>query len=179
MIHARPNMHIKCGNDGKRENSCIISGGSVHIDGTPFFGVGSNLTVHNFTVSGLTFEAASRHSVWINKPGNVVFNDCEFRDNVETTSPIYTDFTSNDGSDELSVTFEKSLFSGNVYSAPPAQPSVVVGNGISNRLTFQNCEFTNNTIIREVRETGTFNGCHASLSYSNSSPSVPTPRVSD
>ena len=147
MIHARPNLIVKCGDDGLRENSCVVKGGSVHVDGTSFFGVGSNTTVHNVTIAGVTFEGATKYSVWITKPGHVVFQDCEFRNDVEALSTVMADYSSSDGSDELVVAFEYTSFANNTYAGPPAQPAVVVGNGISNRLNFENCEFTNNDMV--------------------------------
>lgn len=124
------------------------------LDGTSFFGVESNLTVDNVTISGITFEGAGQYSGWITKPGHVLFQDCEFRSNVESLSTVMADYSSSDGSDELVVAFEYTSFANNTYGGKPAQPAVVVGNGISNRLTFENCEFTNNDMVtgnNEVR----------------------------
>lgn len=153
MIHIRPNMALKCGEDGKRENACVVRGGDVQVDGTPFFGMSNSSSVDNVTISGITFEGSTKHSVWINKPGHVVFQDCEFRDNTDAVSIVFADYSSSDES-ELTLTFEYTTFSGNLYSGPPAQPAVIVGNGISNRLVIENCKFmdndmmTNNTQVR-------------------------------
>jgi hypothetical protein len=77
-IPLRPNLHLKCGASGARENNCLIMSGDVQLDGTNFFGVGSE-TVDNVVIEGLTFLDGGKYQAWINKPGNVVFRNCEFR----------------------------------------------------------------------------------------------------
>jgi hypothetical protein len=78
MIQLRPNLHLKCGATGSRENKCLVASGDIQLDGTSLSGVPSN-NVDNVVITGLTFLDASQHTVWINKPGNVLFRDCEFR----------------------------------------------------------------------------------------------------
>jgi hypothetical protein len=78
MLSLRPNMHVKCGETGARDNSCLISGGDVQVDGTNLFTVGDG-TLDNVTLEGLTFISAGRHMAWLNKPGSVLFKDCVFR----------------------------------------------------------------------------------------------------
>lgn len=139
-------MVVKCGDEGTRENACVIRGGDVHVDGTGFFGIDTE-SVDNFTVSGVTFEGSNKHNVWFSKPGRVVFQDCEFRSSNASLSPVFGDYSTDVEGEELSITFVDSRFSDNVYSSPPAQPALAVGNGFNNRFTFQSCIFTNNIMI--------------------------------
>jgi hypothetical protein len=75
----RPNMHVRCGETGARENSCILLGGDVQVDGTNFFGVGNNLDLTNVVFEGFTFAGASKYSVYATKPGDITFIDCEWK----------------------------------------------------------------------------------------------------
>ena len=75
----RPNMHVRCGDSGVRENSCILAAGDVQVDGTNYFGVGNNLDLTNVVFEGITFAGASRYSVWATKPGDITFIDCEWK----------------------------------------------------------------------------------------------------
>jgi hypothetical protein len=81
MISLRPNLHIRCGATGSRNNRCLLEAGDVHIDGTTSFdGVNTSITAFpNVVISGLTFVNASKHVAWIDKPGSITFRDCEFR----------------------------------------------------------------------------------------------------
>lgn len=78
MIQLRPNLHIKCGASGSRENQCLVQSGDIQVDGTSMTGISSS-DVDNVVIKGLTFLDASQYMVKINKPGNVLFQDCEFR----------------------------------------------------------------------------------------------------
>lgn len=78
MLPLRSNMHIQCGDTGSRDNLCIINGGDVQADGTNLYSVPDG-TVDNVILEGLTFTGSMKHMVWINKPGDVLFKDCEFR----------------------------------------------------------------------------------------------------
>lgn len=75
----RPNMHVRCGETGARENSCILLGGDVQVDGTNYFGVGNNLDLTNVVFEGFTFVGANRYSVYATKPGDITFIDCEWK----------------------------------------------------------------------------------------------------
>ena len=74
----RPNMHIKCGDDGLRDNLCWFFEGDVHIDATEFRGI-TDPRVDNVIIEGIVFIGAFRHSLWATKPGSITFIDCEFR----------------------------------------------------------------------------------------------------
>jgi hypothetical protein len=76
MIHLRPNLHIQCGETGESTNNCIISGGSVQLDGTGFR---TNVTsLENVVITGLTFTNTLQSNVWIDRMGSVLFRDCIF-----------------------------------------------------------------------------------------------------
>jgi len=79
MIPLRPNLRIKCGDTGQKENNCFVKGGDVQVDGTHYFGVSASETLENVVLEGITFFSSERHSVWLTKPGDVVFRNCEFR----------------------------------------------------------------------------------------------------
>ena len=75
----RPNMHIRCGATGARENNCLVLGGDVQVDGTSYFGIGTDLDLTNVVFEGFTFAAATRYSVWATKKGDITFIDCEWK----------------------------------------------------------------------------------------------------
>lgn len=77
FIRVRPNLALKCGEDGKVTSNCIVIGGDVHIDGTNYFG-NKVSSVTNITIEGLTFMSAEKYSVWVTKPGDITFVDCVF-----------------------------------------------------------------------------------------------------
>jgi hypothetical protein len=74
----RPNMSIKCGEDGAIENLCWIAEGDVHMDATEFRGI-TDPTVDNVFIEGIVFINAARYSLWATKPGHITFTNCEFR----------------------------------------------------------------------------------------------------
>lgn len=147
MIPLRPNLHIKCGADGSRLNGCLVQGGTIQVDGTDNYGI-SQPRLDNVVLEGITFSDTRQHSAWFNKPGNVLFKDCEFRDNTKALTPVLADYYSADNRQtELSVTFLECAFDNNRYFGGPAQPALVVGNGLQNRLIFEVTTFTNNDMI--------------------------------
>ena len=88
MIHLRPNLHIQCGDSGESANNCIISGGSLQVDGTAFR---NNVTsLDNVVISGLTFTNTLQSNVWIDRQGSVLFRDCIFQVNLGWLS-LYID----------------------------------------------------------------------------------------
>lgn len=74
----RPNMHIKCGDTGSRDNLCWIATGDVHVDATNVRGI-TETTVENVVIEGMVFLGAHRYSMWATKPGDITFRDCEWR----------------------------------------------------------------------------------------------------
>lgn len=78
MLHLRPNLHIQCGATGRRHNNCRFRYGDIHIDGTSFYGV-SNGSLDNIVIEGVTFFGSRKHVAFLDKPGDVLFQDCVFK----------------------------------------------------------------------------------------------------
>lgn len=88
-IRLEPNLQIKCGKSGLNSGNCIVRSGDVQVVGTNRFKSSSdndddiidscNSIVLNAILSGITFIGANLHSVWIDRPGNVHFEDCTFK----------------------------------------------------------------------------------------------------
>jgi hypothetical protein len=79
MIQLRPNLHIQCGETGESTNNCIITGGTLQVDGTAFR---NNVTsLENVVITGLTFTNTLQSNVWIDRQGAVTFRDCIFQVN--------------------------------------------------------------------------------------------------
>ena len=74
----RPNMNIRCGDDGSKNNQCVITGGHLQIDGTSTRGI-TDSTVNNIIIEGFIFEGATKSSMLVDKPGNLLFRNCEWR----------------------------------------------------------------------------------------------------
>jgi hypothetical protein len=78
-VPLRPNMHLKCGDDGKRENYCSFVNGDVHLDATKILGVMDRETVDNVLIEGFVFINSHKYSLWATKAGSITFRDCEWR----------------------------------------------------------------------------------------------------
>lgn len=131
FIRARPNLHLKCGDDGKVENNCFVTGGDIQVDGTSFLG-NTVETIKNVTMEGITFTSAKKYAVWATKQGEITFIDCAFtvsdliqmiiwllmllhltfisvhmaKDIVDAIAPVYLDFYDADNlRTELAVSF--------------------------------------------------------------------------
>lgn len=74
----RPNLILKCGTNGLRTDQCWINSGHLQIDGTSMMGI-TNPTVNNVLIQGFTFIGATKHSLWVTKPGSITFRDCEWK----------------------------------------------------------------------------------------------------
>jgi hypothetical protein len=77
-IPLRPNMNIRCGDDGSKINNCLITGGHIQIDGTSTRGI-TEPNLNNILIEGFTFVGATKSSIIVDKPGNIVFRDCEWK----------------------------------------------------------------------------------------------------
>ena len=74
----RPNMTIRCGDLGSRDDLCWLAGGDLHMDATAIRGI-TDETVENVKIEGFVFIGARKHSLWAMKPGSITFKDCEWR----------------------------------------------------------------------------------------------------
>jgi len=147
FIRARPNLYLKCGDDGKVTNNCFITGGDVQVDGTSYFG-NTVTAIPNVTIEGVTFSKTLRYSVWASKQGDITFVDCVFTLNSEALAPVFLEYySSSDISSELSVSFIGCSFTNNTYYGDGANPAIVTANGVQNRLSFSQSAFENNDYI--------------------------------
>jgi hypothetical protein len=78
MIPLRPNMHLKCGDGGRRDGNCIISDGDIMLDGTSQWGV-LDTSLDGVIIEGFTFLAPGLYAAELTKPGRVLFRDCIFK----------------------------------------------------------------------------------------------------
>ena len=101
----RPNMTIRCGDQGTRDNLCWLRAGDLHIDGTKVLGIADE-TVENVQIEGFVFIGAREHALLANKPGSITFRDCEFREFKNSSVPIMLDYyDASNPSEELVTTF--------------------------------------------------------------------------
>lgn len=143
----RPNVTIRCGDQGSRENMCWVTGGDIQIDGTNILGIGDE-TLDNVRIEGIVFIGALEHSLWANKPGSITFRDCEFRDFTNSTVPIMLDyFDSYNPSAELSTTFLDCEFTNNTYWGSGSQSALIYSNSVQNRITVLDSLFVNNDMV--------------------------------
>lgn len=74
----RPNMNIRCGDDGLRTNMCWIADGDLQLDGTMMRNI-TNPSLENVLIQGFTFMSSSMYSLLATKPGTITFEDCEWK----------------------------------------------------------------------------------------------------
>ena len=72
----RPNVTIQCGEDGSRENNCVLFGGDYGVFAAGLF-FGSEI-LDDVVVQGMRFVNSNRYNVLLRQPGKVSFVDCSF-----------------------------------------------------------------------------------------------------
>jgi len=143
----RPNMTIRCGDQGDRENLCWLRGGDLHMDGTKVLGIEDD-TLENVNIEGFVFIGAREHSLLANKPGSITFRDCEFRDFTNSSVPIMLDYyNASNPSEELVTTFFDCDFRDNRYFGMGSQSALIYGNSVQNRIKIERVVFENNDMI--------------------------------
>jgi len=143
----RPNITIRCGDQGTRDNLCWLRGGDLHMDGTNALGIDDE-TLENVNIEGFTFLEARDHALLANKPGTITFRDCEFRDFTNSSVPIMLDYyDASKPSEELVTTFLDCDFRNNRYFGMGSQSSLIYGNGVQNRIDIESTVFENNDMI--------------------------------
>lgn len=143
----RPNMTIRCGDQGTRDNMCWLRGGDLHMDGTKVLGI-KDETLENVKIEGFTFLEAREHSLLANKPGSITFRDCEFRGFINSSVPIMLDYyDASNPSEELVTTFLDCDFRDNRYFGRGSQSSLIYGNGVQNRIEIESTVFENNDMV--------------------------------
>jgi len=146
IIRVRPNVHIKCGDEGLSSGTCNVYGGDVQVDATDL--MGETLPATNVTFEGVTFMQTKKYSIWGNKQGNITFIDCHFKGNREAEAPVLADYYKpSDENSMLEMTFIDCLFDNNRYFGKPAYPALITSNGIQNKIVVANSFFTNNDMI--------------------------------
>jgi len=143
----RPNITIRCGDQGSRENLCWLRGGDLHMDGTKVLGIQDD-TLENVVIEGFVFIGAREHSLLANKPGSITLRDCEFRDFTNSSVPIMLDFyDASNPSAELVTTFVDCDFRNNRYFGMGSQSALIYGNSNQNRIRIEGTVFENNNMV--------------------------------
>lgn len=78
IIIGRSNVHILCGADGKSDNRCLLSGGSVQLGVYDEYRSDTGRST-DALVQGLTFTGATSVNILANMPSSVHINDCVFK----------------------------------------------------------------------------------------------------
>jgi hypothetical protein len=79
FLMLRPNVMYQCGEDGSRQNNCILKGGDFGV--TSFYGVYEGIyeTVDNVRILGLTFQSQTLFAAAMEAAGDIEFIDCAFK----------------------------------------------------------------------------------------------------
>jgi hypothetical protein len=79
FIALRPNVIYQCGEDGSRNNNCILKGGDFGL--ASYYGVYSGIyeSVENVEIRGLTFESQNLFSAVLKSAGDISFIGCAFK----------------------------------------------------------------------------------------------------
>lgn len=151
----RPNIHVRCGDDGRRANNCILMTGDILLkddaSATPGLTT-SNASDHPIVLQGLTFADPGRHFVKLTQPYEVFFVDCEFRSATRAVVPLLLDFYRPMASAEtrLKVHWSYCDFDNNVFgSTANAEPGMIVATNHQVALSLRNCHFSNNDYITD------------------------------
>lgn len=143
----RPNLHIKCGDDGSRTNQCLLVTGDILLTDSPM--TGSQTATGPIVLEGLTLLDPGRHFVKFTQPYNVRFVDCDFREATRAKVPLLLDFYNplSTMAEYLSVYWHRCSFVDNVYRGATAQPSLIVATNYQVVLSLQGCHFANNDLV--------------------------------
>jgi hypothetical protein len=75
-LSARKNTRFQCGDDGKLENNCLVTGGETHI---VYIDLINDEDGDNVEFAGITFEDAKLVTAFLGNAGDVTFIDCVFK----------------------------------------------------------------------------------------------------
>jgi hypothetical protein len=75
-LSARKNTRFQCGEDGKIENNCIITGGESHV---VYVSLINDEDGDNVEFAGITFVDAKLVTLFLGNSGDISFIDCIFR----------------------------------------------------------------------------------------------------
>ena len=144
----RPNLTIKCGDNGKRSNQCLLLTGDVLVMDAAVST--SDGAAHNgpIVLQGLTLEDPGRHYVKLTQAYDVRFVDCEFRRATRALVPLLLDFYQPLTADVLRVYWHGCVFDTNLFAGSGvAQPSLIVATNYQVALKLHGCRFTNNDFV--------------------------------
>eukprot|EP00536_Pseudo-nitzschia_multiseries_P011467 jgi/Psemu1/205883/e_gw1.392.9.1 len=152
----RPNMNIRCGDDGSKTNNCVITGGHLQVDGTSTRGI-TESSVDNIIIEGFIFENATKSSFLVDKPGTITLKNCEWRSFTHSSVvPIMMDYyDSFNPSTELVLKFQDCVFRDNQYFGQEAYSTLIFGNSDQNRLILARTTFEDNNMIWKNTKTNT------------------------
>lgn len=79
FLMLRPNVIYQCGDDGSRQNGCILKGGDFGL--ASFYGVYDGIyeSVENVRIVGLTFQSQDLVAAVMEAAGDIEFIDCMFK----------------------------------------------------------------------------------------------------
>ena len=80
-LFVRPNARVVCGNDGRKENNCVVGGGTFGAVSTPGF-VFPEILYDNVRYQGITFAnhlSGGTGLIAIMSAANITFVDCVFK----------------------------------------------------------------------------------------------------
>jgi hypothetical protein len=75
-LSARKNTRFQCGEDGKLENNCLITGGETHV---VYVDLINDEDGDNVVFSGITFQDAKLVTLFLGNAGDISFIDCVFK----------------------------------------------------------------------------------------------------
>jgi hypothetical protein len=75
-LSARKNTRFQCGEDGKLENNCLITGGETHV---VYVDLINDEDGDNVEFAGITFENAKLVTLFLGNAGDISFIDCLFK----------------------------------------------------------------------------------------------------
>jgi len=152
-IKLRPNVHIKCHENGSSEDNCVVKDGDIQIDASNLFGQLGPVT--NVTLQGLTFIETSKYSLYGNKPGDITFLDCVFRQNQKAEAIILADYFKPEENNMLELNFIDCFFNDNRFYGKPAYPAIINANGAQNKIVVASSQFKDNDMVFNNTESAT------------------------
>jgi hypothetical protein len=147
----RPNMRVQCGDDGRRQNQCLLTTGDVLVDGTRKVAGASTTTTFEtapIVLQGLTFQDPGRHFVKLTQPWTVHLIDCEFTQAYRAIVPLLLDFYNPfPDNRQLSVHLRGCDLHNNRYAGAPAQAALLVATNFQSAITIEASRFSNNDMV--------------------------------
>jgi hypothetical protein len=79
FLMLRPNVMYQCGENGSRDDNCILKGGDFGL--ISLYGVYEDIyeTVHNVRIIGITFESQKLFGAVMEAAGDIQFINCAFK----------------------------------------------------------------------------------------------------